>query len=475
MKLTHTLLMTLIILSIFPNKIFGQAPDLGTSSAFALFTANGAFGNTAVTTNVSGNIGTNVGAFTGFPPGTVTGQIHVADAVSAQAATDVIATYDMLFALTCDSVIGTTLGSGQTLKPFIYCMGAISVLNGNLTLDGQGNPDAIFIFKIDGAFSTSKHSNVILINSASLCNVYWQVNGTFDQGDSSVFRGTLIANGAISLLEGSSLIGRGLSKAGAIALNNNIVSNGMPVASVISADGAITFFTGDSVVLSGNSGGTWSNTETTSSVTIKTSGDYFVTNTDCCDSINSNHIIVSVSLPVVLLSFDATPSGMNVQLNWSTASEINNDYYTVMRSADGITFEDVLTINGAGNSNSLLYYSVVDYNSYKGTSYYRLLQTDYDGEYKYSNIVAVVVENVFDFSIYPNPFNSIIIIKTNGSSVDNIFGLKFYNTKGTEVLSTKLTQNTTIIETNFLSSGIYIYKIMDNGTVIQSGYLTSVR
>jgi hypothetical protein len=104
---------------------------------------------------VTGDIGTNVGAFTGFPPGIVIGAIHVADVVSAQAATDVMEAYGDLSAMTCGTVIGTTLGSGQILTPDIYCLGAASTLNGDLLLDGQCDPDAVFIFKIDGALATT--------------------------------------------------------------------------------------------------------------------------------------------------------------------------------------------------------------------------------------------------------------------------------------------------------------------------------
>jgi hypothetical protein len=206
-----------------PTKNFGQAPDLGAASSFALFTAAGAFNNLGITM-VTGNIGTNVGAFTGFPPGIVIGQIHVADAISAQAATDVANAYGYLSSLTCGQVIGTTLGNGQVLTPNIYCLGAASNLNGTLVLDGQGNPNAIFIFQIDGALSTSTFATVSLINSAQLCNVYWQINGAFDLGDNSVFRGTVVAGGAINLAIGSTLIGRGLTTAGAISTSANVVT-----------------------------------------------------------------------------------------------------------------------------------------------------------------------------------------------------------------------------------------------------------
>ncbi len=299
-KLLHRInkllqIVSTIILLYLPNAIFAQAPDLGAASSFALFTSVGAFTNTG-TTVVTGDIGTNVGAFTGFPPGVVIGQIHVADGVSAMAAPDVSSAYGYLSTLTCGLVLGVTLGNGQILTPNIYCAGAASTLNGNLTLDGQGDPNAIFIIKINGALATSTNANVFLINSASLCNVYWQVNGQFTLGQNATFRGTVLAAGALNLLDGATLLGRALSTSGAINLHTNIVTIGLqPMASTIIANGPTTFCQGGSVTLSGNNnGGTWNTGETTPSITVTTSGDYYVTNTNECSSIISNHIIVTV-------------------------------------------------------------------------------------------------------------------------------------------------------------------------------------
>ena len=217
------LIAAISILLAFPKVNFGQtSPNLGTTSGFALFTAVGAFNNTGASV-VTGDVGTHVGTFNAFPPGSLLGEIYVADPTSAQAATDVAIAYSNLTQI--GTVIGVGLGNGQILLPGVYQTGAASTLNGNLTLDGQGNPDALFIIRIGGAFATGASSNVILTNSASLCNVYWQINGQFDLGDASVFMGTLVADGAITLLEGSSLLGRGLSKAGAISLHNSIVTN----------------------------------------------------------------------------------------------------------------------------------------------------------------------------------------------------------------------------------------------------------
>jgi len=223
MKKTRLFTLIVFVLLTVQSIGFSQAPNLGTASNFTFFTAVGAFNNVGASI-ITGNIGTNVGALNGFPPGIVIGQTHVADPVSAQAAIDVESAYNSLAPLACGSTIGTTLGNGQSLNPNVYCLGAASTLNGSLTLDGQGNPNALFIFKINGAFSTSGLSNIMLINGASWSNVYWQINGQVDLGAASSFKGTILANGAINLLLGAVLQGRGLSRGGAINLNTTIIT-----------------------------------------------------------------------------------------------------------------------------------------------------------------------------------------------------------------------------------------------------------
>ncbi len=113
--------------------IFGQAPNLGTAASFALFTAQGAFNNVGASV-VTGDIGTNAGAFSGFPPGTVVGQTRLPGSTQAdQAATDVVAAYNALNSVLCGSDIGPVLGNGQTIKPGVYCQAppaAAATLNG---------------------------------------------------------------------------------------------------------------------------------------------------------------------------------------------------------------------------------------------------------------------------------------------------------------------------------------------------------
>jgi hypothetical protein len=215
MKIKVISLVTALCL-LFPKSNFAQVPNLGAASSFALFTGVGAFTNTGIS-SIPGDVGTNAGAYTSSP--NVDGQIHIVDVLSNQAAIDLNAAYGNMGGLTCGSVIGVTLGGNQTLIPNIYCIGAASTLTGNLTLDGQGNSNAIFIFKVDGALATSTFSNVMLVNGANLRNVYWQINGAFTLGDASVFRGNILVNGAITLNTNSTFYGRALSKTGAININ----------------------------------------------------------------------------------------------------------------------------------------------------------------------------------------------------------------------------------------------------------------
>ena len=104
-----------------------------------------------------------------------------------------------------------------------------------------------------------------------------------------------------------------------------------------------------------------------------------------------------------------------VILNWTTASELNNDYFTIERSKDAVEFQPIKFVEGAGNSNSILNYEIIDVNPFLGTSYYRLKQTDFNGKYSFSNIVSVNAgsDNVFDkpFNYYVN--NQFLIINLN--------------------------------------------------------------
>jgi hypothetical protein len=127
-------------------------------------------------------------------------------------------------------------------------------------------------------------------------------------------------------------------------------------------------------------------------------------------------------LPVELLTFTASAASNNVDINWSTASETNNHFYTVERSKDLKTFETVARIEGAGNANHTLYYSTKDENPYQGVSYYRLVQNDFDGKQTVYGPLAVNFSGSTDLNIYPNPFENQLTIGTseflNGEEIE---------------------------------------------------------
>ncbi len=120
------------------------------------------------------------------------------------------------------------------------------------------------------------------------------------------------------------------------------------------------------------------------------------------DGCNTN----SVALPIELISFNGIALENFNQLYWSTASEHNNDYFTVERSIDGVNWNNIGIVEGAGNSNETRYYSLDDYLPLRGINYYKLKQTDFDGKSKYSEIIALQTftdPNLVFGKLYPNP------------------------------------------------------------------------
>lgn len=110
-------------------------------------------------------------------------------------------------------------------------------------------------------------------------------------------------------------------------------------------------------------------------------------------------------LPIEILNFNAITNSNKIELSWATATEVNNDYFTVERSKDGVAFEEIFIVNGAGTSTTIKNYFEIDYHPIVGVSYYRLKQTDFNGSISYSNIVPVRYQpnGNFGFSLFPNP------------------------------------------------------------------------
>jgi len=196
---------------------FGTNPSLGIAGDFVLFTTDGGLTNVGHTL-LTGNVGTNNGAIGGF--GNVNGGMHNADGVTASAATDLLTAYNLLNSATPTLFPAPLLGNGQKLTPGIYYISESASLTNKLYLDGEGNANAEFIIQINGAFSTAALSEVVLLNNAKACNVFWKVEGLIDMSSGTVMKGNLIANnGAIVMNAGVQLEGRALSTTGAITTN----------------------------------------------------------------------------------------------------------------------------------------------------------------------------------------------------------------------------------------------------------------
>lgn len=192
--------------------------NLGTLTNFAAFTVAGAVTNSG-TSIVNGDIGSNEGAISGFEFPTQAGTIYNADATTAQAKIDLLRLYIHLNdVLITNSIHTATFGGGETLTGGVYSIAGAGSLSGQLTLDGQGNSDALFIIKFEGAFTLAANSKIILVNGARACNVFWIAQGAISAGASSTLKGNLIAYpGAITVPAGSILEGRMFSSSGAIS------------------------------------------------------------------------------------------------------------------------------------------------------------------------------------------------------------------------------------------------------------------
>jgi len=385
---------------VFPLKTYAQLPNLGTAINFALFTAIGALNNVQ-TSDITGDIGTNNGTVSDFgAPTVVTGNTESVNGITAQCAIDLQTAYNEIFSLTPTVVDHSpSFGGGETLSAGVYFINEAGSLALNLTLDAAGNPDALFIFQFRGAFTSGSSSQVHLINSASACNVFWIAEGAINLSALTEMKGTFISNnGAVSLGSGGTLEGRMLTTAGEASVDNALIN--LPI---------------------------------------------------CTPTV----------LPTNLLFFKGSCNKQKNVLEWITDAEINNDFFTVERSVNGKSWQIVGTINGAGNSHSTLHYSLVDSTHSETITYYRLKQTDFDGNYKYEEVISVK-KCFFDetlFTIYPNPSRGKFEVQLNGDG-GTVNSIEVFNSQGQNVYSSINVQST--VDLSDHDPGLYFVRIQQN-------------
>lgn len=519
-------------LLLFPKIIFGQAPSLGSSANYVLFSSGGAIGNTGIS-HVTGNIGTIAGAITSF--GNIDGVVNNANAATTQCGADLLAAYNQLNITTTTATHAAVLGNGETLPAGIYSIAAAGSTADTLTLDAQGDPNAVFIFKVGGAFSTGAATKVILINGALACNVFWKVEGAVSMAAGTSMKGTLIANNAAaSMAAGCKLEGRLFSTMGAVAIDGSLVylplgcstpltgptAPDLATAScyaLFSSDGAVTntgltIVTGDigtnvglttgfvAVNVTGTIHGSPDASTGNCAAELLTAYNYlnalpsdiellfpaqlgnklvltphtYILNaaTILADTLflNAQNNVNAVFVINVNGSLTVNMNGTIVLLNGALAANV---YWLV--NGNVIINNDSKFIGTLVSNNGIDLMQGVDLNGRALTTTGALTTNSITATIP-STCVATGLQTQNSnegIAIYPNPFNSILTIDlSNVSNSDNV-QLNIYNVVGELVLTKSLTHKVSVIETTNLAAGFYFYKVVNDGKVLSSGKLIS--
>ena len=239
------------------------AVPLATSSSFSVLAGSGVT-NTGPTT-ISGDLGTYpTTTETGTNLLTIGGTNHAGDAVTQLAKSDLLTAYDNAAGQGPTSPISSDLG-GQTLKPGVYNSASSIGLTGTLTLDGQGDPSAVFIFQAGSTLTTASSSLVRLTNGAQACNVFWQIGSSATLGTNSNFVGSVLALQSITVTTGVTVQGRVLASNGAVTLDTDTITTQACAASS-TASTTTTSTTGSASTTTTSRGGRTSTTTTSPTV-----------------------------------------------------------------------------------------------------------------------------------------------------------------------------------------------------------------
>lgn len=218
--------------------------DLGTAWSYAAI-SGASIGNTvsaagAPHTILRGDVGVAVATQpTGFPPGVITGSTNVGNAAAVQAQTDAVAAYVAIAGRPPGAPLGGAL-AGATVAPGLHTIAGAASNTSILTLDAGGDPNAVFVFQINGALAFAAGSQVTLTGGAQAARVFWQVNGAGAIGAGSSFAGTLIAMDAVAVGNGSLFNGRAFARNGALTMDADEFYSAPPIVTITGGTTAYT-------------------------------------------------------------------------------------------------------------------------------------------------------------------------------------------------------------------------------------------
>jgi len=314
------------------------------------------------------------------------------------------------------------------------------ILSSNFSVNRLGRIIINDYASLEGDFNLTVDFGASLINYGLLSCIRITNNGDFENYGTIVTQNNFDNNST-------------LFNDGEITALNNLINNGGTIGGVLGY-----IYTGNNVI--NNARGYISNQticriDGVTNPLISNSGTYDEATVHFCKRPST--------LPVKLLSFDASPDKGQINLKFTTATEINCGFFCLQKSTNGTNFNTIESLTAKGNSTEIQEYFSIDENPQNGTNYYRLTQTDFDGKTEILSTIAVNfinVENKLNF--YPNPTNGILNI-SGITDFENI-EIQIFSMDGKQIKNQQLIENTINIE-NF-NSGIYFVKISKNAEQI---------
>ncbi len=213
------------------------------------------------------------------------------------------------------------------------------------------------------------------------------------------------------------------------------------------------------------------------SVWVQRGADFAETQGDCHNFSNTRQLAIPAvatnvdllwnctasALPVDLIKFNGTPQKRMVNLDWSTASEQNNDYFLVEHSVDGQRFTEVGMVSGKGTSNELTKYSFDHAKPNSGLNYYRLKQVDFDEGFEYSNVISVMMREAVSVSVYPTVTKSVINVNFLRADADAELSIISQVGKQMQVNTLRMDNGTAELDVSALPQGVYFLVVNQNG------------